>query len=129
MDRHFKNFAAFAARFLKWVWPFYDIAKWRVHTFINNSEYAFACWAVNCWEVPDDFLDKAGNCSQLHAIFALMITIFVIWPLFPLVFALVPLFPLSSFLYQKLTMNHHNWCRRMRHRLHILLWETLEKFY
>ena len=24
---HFKNLAAFAARFLKCVWPFYDIAK------------------------------------------------------------------------------------------------------
>ena len=27
---HFKNLAAFAARFLKCIWPFYDVAKQRV---------------------------------------------------------------------------------------------------
>ena len=27
---HFRNLAAFAARFLKCAWPIYDIAKWRV---------------------------------------------------------------------------------------------------
>ena len=32
---HFKNLGANAARFLKWVWPFYDIAKKRVK--VNKS--------------------------------------------------------------------------------------------
>ena len=67
--------------------------------------------------------------NKLNFMFAPMITIFVTWPLFPLAFVLVPLIPLPFFLYQRLTMNHHNWCRTMWHRLHILLSVTLEKFY
>ena len=35
---HFKNLAAFAARFLKCVWPFWDIMHWRVT--IYKSEYS-----------------------------------------------------------------------------------------
>ena len=35
---HFKNLAAFAARFLKCVWPFWDVMYWRVKFLKNYSE-------------------------------------------------------------------------------------------
>ena len=34
---HFKNLAANAARFLKWVWPFSDIMQYRAKKFINQD--------------------------------------------------------------------------------------------
>ena len=38
---HFKNPAAFAAKFLKCVWPFWDIMHWRVKTLLQNNAKRF----------------------------------------------------------------------------------------
>ena len=45
-ETHFKNLAANAARFLKCVWPFYDIAKERLE---GNKKKNFSNGSVILW--------------------------------------------------------------------------------
>ena len=58
---HFKNLAASAARFLNCVWPFYDIAKWRVNFCLDNNDwrvlfYSFVYLPYHWFSIWSSFL-------------------------------------------------------------------------